>query len=281
MGRAHKRIEGDNSRSWQPNKDEQCVWKSLERLSILLGLIVSLITIGSAATGVDAAKNADSVNNTVFQQTEGDGYVIQTENGPIIITDRGGISEPAQTDHEMENEGQALLAMLDGRVLADQLAGSTDLIRKKCYSQAVQLLSEMLQQEIDDNKMMAAIYYNRGIAHCYLGDFEVAREDFYKSLANLEFADAYYSLGAASAALARNYEESENTIGDPLKEYTRAIENYSLAINLEEKNTTYFLARAAAYEAIGETDDAIKDYQMVLSLDSENKTACTALGRII
>lgn len=274
MGSVHKRILGDNSKPWQPCKDEQNFWKLMERISILVGLLVGIITIVNGVTDAEVAKN---LNNIVWQQTEGDGYTIQAGDGSIIVTNIEGTTEHTGKDSEMDSEGQALLSMLEGQTLSDQLAGSTDLIRKKFYSEAVQLLTKMLEQEITSSKMLAAIYYNRGLAYCYLENFGLAQEDFYKSLSNDNFSEAYYSLGAASAALAKKYEES--AIGDPLQEYTKAINNYSCALDLKE-DVVYYLARAAAYEAIGATHDAISDYQMVLSLDKENKIAGTALKQI-
>lgn len=287
MSNVPKRILGDNSKRWQPCTDEQRFWKFMERASILIGIVVSIVTIFRAVT--DSSKNLD---NDILQQTEGDGYIAQAGDrsiiagdgsiimgdGSTIVTNVEGTTEHTETDNEMGSEGQALLAMLEGQTLSDQLAGSTDLIRKKFYSEAVQLLTEMLKQEIDGSKMLAAIYYNRGVAYCYLENYGLAQEDFYKSLSNMKFADAYYSLGAASAALARKYEESAS--GDPFQEYARAINNYSFALELEE-SVEYYLARAAAYEAIGATNNAISDYQMVLSLDKENKVAGAALKRII
>ncbi len=66
---------------------------------------------------------------------------------------------------------------------------------------------------------------------------------------NPGYQDSYYQRGRAYTSKA---------------DYKTAIEDFSLAINLDPNTAYYYFARGEAYRLMGDTDSAIKDYRAVL-----------------
>lgn len=57
------------------------------------------------------------------------------------------------------------------------------------------------------------------------------------------------------------------------RDYSNAIDHFSLAINNSENNIEYYLNRAEAFTQLGETKMALNDFQIILSYDPNNSIA--------
>jgi tetratricopeptide (TPR) repeat protein len=65
-----------------------------------------------------------------------------------------------------------------------------------------------------------------------------------------------------------------------LKQFSKAIEDYSEAIKLENGNKTALLNRAICYEMLDKTNESLKDYNILTKIDSENSLVWHNRGTI-
>lgn len=102
----------------------------------------------------------------------------------------------------------------------ERLDYAAGLLDQRLYRAAEAFLSEFLETAEPDSRLSAAIRYNRGLAHLYLKEYDLAISDFSAVTGQADYPDAYYNLGNAFAGL-----------GD----YEKALEAYDSALELEQK----------------------------------------------
>jgi tetratricopeptide (TPR) repeat protein len=138
------------------------------------------------------------------------------------------------------------------------------------------------------NPEYAFVYYNRGIAYRNLGESRHAIADYDRAIElGLEDARAYTNRGNTYQDL----NEYESAIADydraielnndilayknrgnayfALGEYERAMEDYDRAIVLDPEYTDVYLARGILHQQLGNTGQAIADYERFLDLSNE------------
>jgi tetratricopeptide (TPR) repeat protein len=102
---------------------------------------------------------------------------------------------------------------------------------------AIEYLNNAIKLQSD-----AAIYYNRGMAYYYLGQYQRATEDYSEAIRlKPDYVDAYNNRGIAYYDLGQ---------------YKRAIEDYSVAIRLKPDNTNAYNNRGNAYCGLGQYQKA-------------------------
>ena len=129
----------------------------------------------------------------------------------------------------------------------------------------------------------------RGFGYVVQKDFDRALADFDAAIRdNPKLAAAYYYRGAIQVgrdperaladinkAISLNprdpdYFRERSSLYAKRKEYPRAIEDLTTAIGLAKKPTREYFLRGVAYEAIGQRDKAIADFQASLALDPDD-----------
>ena len=100
----------------------------------------------------------------------------------------------------------------------------------------------------------ANTYNSRGEAYAKLGQYQRAFEDFNKSiLLKPDYADSYYFRGRAYANVGL---------------YQSALEDFNEAVRLKPDDADYFNNRGGAYIKLGQYQRAIKDFNKIILLDS-------------
>jgi tetratricopeptide (TPR) repeat protein len=102
-------------------------------------------------------------------------------------------------------------------------------------------------------------FYNRGIAHAKLSQYDRAIADFDQAL-KLD-PDSIFALNNRGAALARK------------GEYDRAIADFSEAIRLDAQSATSYNNRGTAYARIRQYDRALEDFEQAIRLDPNDTSA--------
>jgi tetratricopeptide (TPR) repeat protein len=105
------------------------------------------------------------------------------------------------------------------------------------------------------------VYLNRGMAHYYLQDFDLAEADF-KSVIELDpqIAAAYHGLGMVK------YEQ---------KEYEDAVSEFQKSLKYDEKNSITHFNMAMSYYRLEEKDNACYHFNRSCALG--NRNACKLL----
>ncbi|MCH4553640.1 tetratricopeptide repeat protein [Aestuariibaculum lutulentum] len=135
-------------------------------------------------------------------------------------------------------------------------------------------------------------YYNRGNSRYALNDFEGAKQDFEKAFElDPNFIDALYSMGCAQYDLGE-YEDAVKTFWkvneavpndtkaiyrradsyNALKQYRNALNNYTLAVNLERSSTAFY-NRGVFLISINYYKDALSDFEKAIKRDDTNSNA--------
>jgi tetratricopeptide (TPR) repeat protein len=116
--------------------------------------------------------------------------------------------------------------------------------------------------ELDPN--YADAYYNRGLAHYDLKEYERAIEDYNKAIElDPNYVNAYYNRG-----LAYYY----------LMQYERAIEDYNKTIELDPNYAHAYNNRGIAYYYLMQYERAIEDYNKTIALDPNDADAYNNRG---
>ncbi|HZJ12529.1 MAG TPA: tetratricopeptide repeat protein [Methyloceanibacter sp.] len=138
--------------------------------------------------------------------------------------------------------------------------GSTRVASRQ-YDEAISDLTEAIRLKPD----LAYAYCNRGLSYLRKSENEEALADFEKGLAlRVDMPLCYYGRG--------EFELSDG-------KYREAIEDLTRGINF--KPTAEALAhRATAYERLGESDKALRDYRQALSLRPRFEAAQTGIARL-
>ena len=129
------------------------------------------------------------------------------------------------------------------------------------YDGAIADLTEAIKLKPD----LARAYCNRGLGLLRNGDHDKARDDFEKGMKiKVELPLCYYGRGEVALSEGR---------------YQEAIEDLTIGINL--KPAAEALAhRATAYERLGESSKALRDYRNALSLRPRFETAQMGIARL-
>lgn len=229
----------------------------------IIQLFLALVPSGEAA--VQNNVNTGGGNSAQYGQ-----YITAGDNAQIF-TQMGGneaafTPEPAEAAGLSEEERNHIESMFG----EEQLARASDFIRNGQYKKAEQVLELLLEHGDHSQNLMAAAYYNRGLARYYQKQPDLARSDFLRSTQAKGSSQAYYCLGIVNHIL-NNYEQ--------------AVRAYSNALNYEdsdEKKVDIYLARAAANACWKDapSDAAFQDYQTVLGIDQGNSIAMVGIERL-
>ncbi len=106
-------------------------------------------------------------------------------------------------------------------------------------------------------------YINRAAAYASTSEFDLALRDLEASLALNPKAEAYHNLGDI-------HFKQDN--------YEQAVQDYSMALELDHSNTGAYLYRAHALRYLDHFNDAIRDYEAVLAQDPTNAAAYLGMG---
>jgi serine/threonine protein kinase/tetratricopeptide (TPR) repeat protein len=139
----------------------------------------------------------------------------------------------------------------------------------------------------------AAAWYNRGVAHGHLRQYDKAIADYSRAIeVKGDNADAWYNRGLAHGHL-RQYDRAiadysraielkadfaeawseRGSARQELRQYDKAIADYSRAIELNSKDAITWNNRGNAYRKLGQDDKAIADYSRAIQLDRKYVTA--------
>ena len=122
---------------------------------------------------------------------------------------------------------------------------------------------------------LATPYYNRGIAYYFLDKYDEAISDYTMAITiNPNFTKAYYNRGLAYYCL-HKYDDAEDYIELGSKEfdegnYNKAIEYYTIAINLDPNYASAYKYRGNAYDKLQKYDEAFSDFTKAISIDSND-----------
>ena len=106
-------------------------------------------------------------------------------------------------------------------------------------------------------------YINRAAAYASTSEFDLSLRDLEASLALNPKAEAYHNLGDI-------HFKQDN--------YEQAVQDYSMALELDHANTGAYLYRAHALRYLDHFNDAIRDYEAVLAQDPTNAAAYLGMG---
>ncbi|MDD5493929.1 MAG: tetratricopeptide repeat protein [Dehalococcoidia bacterium] len=162
-----------------------------------------------------------------------------------------------------------------------------ELLNQGKYKEAIAEFTQAiaLQPEISD------LYFNRGLANDRYGDIDAAIRDYTSAIQKAAGSNRqpdyklYYvrgydyvakkEYGPAQADLLKaielnpQYASSYEQLGivfSSSEQYDKAIENYSRAIELQPKATTYF-SRGVTYYFNKQDDEAVKDFTTCIEMD--------------
>ena len=115
---------------------------------------------------------------------------------------------------------------------------------------------------LESNPESAFMYYHRGLAYLFNGEYDKAITDFTKAIdLDPEYAYAYNMRGRAY------YDKGE---------YDKAISDCNNAIEIEKDPkyiAAYYYNRGFSYDATGEYDKSIADYTKAIEMDSKIDSA--------
>jgi tetratricopeptide (TPR) repeat protein len=116
--------------------------------------------------------------------------------------------------------------------------------------------SAVIQAGQDSPNRLATAFNNRGVAHKFKGEYDLALEDYNQAiLLNPSFANAYNNRGV---------------IYRLKSDYDRAIKDYDEAIWLDSNIPAFFYNRAIAYSDKEDYGRAIGDFDAVLRFNPKN-----------
>lgn len=117
---------------------------------------------------------------------------------------------------------------------------------------------------ISTNDKHFEAYYNRGLAHFYLANYEKALFDFDSAInINPYIPDVISQRGVTFFHL---------------KKLVEALADMDKAANLEPKNPYRYSSRAYIKASMGDTEGAIADYEKAIEIDPEDAVAYNNLG---
>ncbi len=169
------------------------------------------------------------------------------------------------------------------------IEASTSEEKQNAFEKAIRHYTEALALKTDDPD----IYYNRGLAHFNIDEYNNAISDYTKAIElKPDYADAYYHRGLTYV----NSGQYDNAISDYTKaielkpdyadayyhrgltyvnsgQYDNAISDYTKVIELKPDYVDAYHHRGLTYASKGETDLSILDYNTVIDLDPNNSDA--------
>ena len=169
------------------------------------------------------------------------------------------------------------------------IEASTSEEKQNAFEKAIMHYNEALALKSND----AIIYYNRGLVHFNIDEYDNAISDYTKAIQlKPDYADAYYHRGLTYSSKG----ETDLSILDYTKaiqlkpdyadvyyhrgltylnngQYDNAISDYTKAIQLKPGYVDAYHHRGLTYSSKGETDLSISDYNTVIELDPNNSDA--------
>ena len=169
------------------------------------------------------------------------------------------------------------------------IEASTSEEKQNAFGKAIMHYNEALALKSND----AVIYYNRGVVHFNIDEYDNAISDYTKAIKfKPDYADAYYHRGLTYL----NNGQYDKAISDYTKaielkpdyadayyhrgltylnngQYDKAISDYTKAIELKPDYIDAYHHRGLTYSSKGETDLSISDYNTVIDLDPNNSDA--------
>lgn len=133
-------------------------------------------------------------------------------------------------------------------------------LQKEKYTKAIDDFDQAIQLDMPSESVYK-VYLNRGMAHFYLADFELAEGDFEEVLViNSKSAAAYHGKGMVK------YE---------LREYDDAVQQFQRSLNLDEENPIVHFNLAMTFFRLEEMDNACYHFNRSCTLGHRN--ACRLL----
>lgn len=133
-------------------------------------------------------------------------------------------------------------------------------LQKEKYNKAIEDFDRALQLDMPEESVYK-VYLNRGMAHFYLQDFDLAESDFDEALAaNSKSAAAYHGKGMVK------YE---------LREYDEAALQFEKALKIESENPITHFNLAMTYFRLEEMENACYHFNKSCTLGHRN--ACRLL----
>ncbi len=113
-----------------------------------------------------------------------------------------------------------------------------------------------ISSEIREDADNFMFYFERGIAYCDIGDYEKAKNDFFKVI---EFNDthvgAYINLGCVLTEQ---------------KKWIDALKYFNQAIDINPENAFAYYSRGFLFEVMGNLDTAIQDYSKAITINNQD-----------
>ena len=129
-----------------------------------------------------------------------------------------------------------------------------------------ELALEDYTRAIETEPQLANAFYNRGLTYREIGDYELALEDYTRAIEiNPQYSNAYSGRG---------------NIYYRLKDYDLALQNFTLAIDANPQNTNAYFNRGTVYETLGNYELAFQDYAQAIQLSPQHSSAHYGLGNV-
>lgn len=214
----------------------------------IIGIVGSLATVAAFIWTVATSSDNGSQNTSIQAGDNSQINVNQTKDGDINNY-FGSSGEAIQTQNPLDD--------LPEEPGPHWLARAYDLIDEGCqtgeFDEAKRAIREMLKAADMDLQSRCILQYDLGLACSYSGENAAAQLAFQEAVKGGGFPDAFYCLGLT-------YVDDES--GKALKDYSKAIQAFTRAIEGGEK-PEYYLARAQIYEEIGLLDEADQDRRAI------------------
>jgi tetratricopeptide (TPR) repeat protein len=128
-------------------------------------------------------------------------------------------------------------------------------LKNEKYVKAIEDFDKSIELDAPD-KYAYKVFLNRGMAHFYLQDFDLAESDFKSVIErDTKIAAAYHGLGMVK------YEQ---------REYDNAITEFQKSLKYDEKNPITHFNMAMAYFRLEEKDNACYHYNRSCALGNRN-----------
>ncbi|MGA2361818.1 MAG: sulfatase-like hydrolase/transferase [Candidatus Aminicenantales bacterium] len=161
------------------------------------------------------------------------------------------------------------------QTLLEELEGQTAIVKSPEYMQSVSSLGMALLTAGETERALAlfkkvtvlepgspAVWLNLGYAYYRLKKYDLARENFEKSLAlDKNFALAYSNIGLIDLSAAM--EKNDPALAD------KSVGSFSRAIGLQPELAVAWNGRASARLVLNQTNQAISDYERAIKIDPD------------
>lgn len=130
---------------------------------------------------------------------------------------------------------------------------------------AIEACSALIQSGRDTGINLAAVFYDRGLAHAHKGDYDLAVEDYDQAIRlNASLANAFDARGVAYAHR---------------RDYDHAIQDFDQALRLNPSLAEAYFSRGLTFRYKGDNDRAVEDFNQALLVNPNNAEVHYSRGR--